>query len=758
MTTSTLPLTVVLLATSWLVMLAAGESAGQQVTLVAPMNTTVPAVTVPPLPVRLDAVVIVPADAPGDLGVGAYAADGQGHWFRSPRTYALTPGRHQLTFDLGDRAALVQEPAREAWTATARARTTRAGLFLWSASASRAQIAVERLVVVGEKDQPGAQVRLTDLRLDGYDVALGQCRGRTGERWQLSVRPDPFPAQPYDPQRFALAVVVTGPNGQQWRLGAFYRQPLDIVDRGDHEEGVPSAAAAYLVRFRPELPGRYRLRLEAVWGGSGEFPPAKDAAKSGRTLAWDLPDLQVEGAPWDDYVRADPADPRFFSTGSRIGPGTFFWPRGLNLHSVWDVRCRDCTGTKLTPHRLLAGYDAYLRRLAAGGGTAAEIWLSSWSLCLEWRGDWSGFHGPGWYSDENAERLDRLLDLAYSLGVRINLVINNHGQGSTNCDKEWDNNPWNAAIGGPLAQAELFFTDAQALAGQERLRRYIVARWGDHPAVLGWKLWSEQNLTTGGGNLFHWHQAAAERWQQLDGAGHGVTTHWSGDYRAAERRIVQLPGLNYVCIDAYHGGESMLAQLVWDSVNARDGLRIFGKPVIITEFGGTSGGCPPQQLIAEHHSGPWAAMVSGNAGSPMLWWGEWVDQGERWSPYAALGRFLEGEDLRGDSKAVELQAPGQLWVRAWARPGRLLGYVLDRAWGSSGNSAGTLSGLRVQVGDAIHAGVMNIEWWDAETGRIVHTDRVAHAGGPLEVVVPDFTRHLAFKLIRLPDPPATAVR
>jgi hypothetical protein len=116
------------------------------------------------------------------------------------------------------------------------------------------------------------------------------------------------------------------------------------------------------------------------------------------------------------------------------------------------------------------------------------------------------------------------------------------------------------------------FTSPLAFADQESLRRYLIGRYADHPAVLGWKLWSEINLTAAGEMgrrrgqdaggiqvsdddrhhaLLNWHERAAARWHALDSYGHGVTTHWSGDYRQPEFDIVALPGLDYICIDAY---------------------------------------------------------------------------------------------------------------------------------------------------------------------------------------------------------------
>jgi hypothetical protein len=415
------------------------EAPERRIELCAPLTTIVHARHASADPERLEATLVVPEDAPADLGVGAFVADAHGRWFRSVQTRALAPGRHRLAFALGDGAGLIGEPHRAAWTASARATVADAGLFLWSQGASRAAIVVERLELVAGGSAaaaPQAAAQLRDLRIAGFDARAGVARGRTGERWTLDVTPAPFPDQPYRQECFALAAVIGAPDGRTWRIDGFYRQPLAIADRGDGESCTPTAAGCYEVRFRPGLPGRYTVRLEATWAGRE------------RPLAVALPDLVVDGDPWDDYVRVDPADARFLSTGSRIGAPRFYWPVGLNLHSVWDTLSHDSFGTRLTPHRLWSAYEAYLRRFAAHGGTAVEIWLASWSLSLEWRGDWDGFHGIGRYSEENAERLDRVLDLAWRLGIRVNLVVNNHGQVSTDEDREWDDNPYNAALGG----------------------------------------------------------------------------------------------------------------------------------------------------------------------------------------------------------------------------------------------------------------------------------------------------------------------
>ena len=56
-----------------------------------------------------------------------------------------------------------------------------------------------------------------------------------------------------------------------------------------------------------------------------------------------------------------------------------------------------------------------------------------------------------------------------------------------------------------------FFTNPQAIAKQNQLHRYLARRYGDHPALFGWKLWSEVDLTSGRReDRPAWHQQAAK--------------------------------------------------------------------------------------------------------------------------------------------------------------------------------------------------------------------------------------------------------
>ncbi len=743
-------------------------AATREVQLQSPLTTVVRYVgDLPGGAFIVRAVIQVPDHAPSDLGVGAFVADRHGRWFQRLHTNALHPGANVVALTMSPGEPLLAQPRGGVWSSDLATQVNQTGLFFWSSSAASVTIGVDDLSVdayAAANESP----HVTDLELPA--MRAGTIRIVAGARYEFSLMPQPFPSNPYDPQDFSLDVVFTHADGRTMRVAGFASTAMTLHDRGDREVAEPAGGSRFLVRWRPPLPGRWQAQMEARW-------------QQGEPLTIDLPPIVVEGAACDDVVRVDAHDPRFFSRGGR-----WFWPIGMNLHSTFDVRSRDRLGTTLTPERGTLAYADRFRRLAAAGGNATEIWMASWNLALEWNAAWPGYAGAGRYNQVNAAKLDAVLDAAQANGICVNLVINNHGQASPSSDREWKDNAWNRENGGPLTEPYQLFRDPRALSGQTNLRRYLVARFGDHPAILGWKLWSEINLTAVGDSqrrglretdglssivssterlatLVTWHETAAAHLHAIDPYAHPVTTHWSGDYRKPNPEVCALPGLNYLCIDAYHGGRSTysgstLIDLLWNGMeDGRRGLAQFKKPLLVTEFGGGSGGTSTVLLAAELASAPWAAAMSGNGGMPFMWWFEWIDQNDQWQPFGAIARFLQGEDLRGsDARAAVLSASGDhgpWWVRAWVRPGRMLGYVANHQWSGEGGDLEPHSGIQVRIGSQVAPGPCRIEWWDANRGVLLGVQEITHPGGALDLSAPTFLHHIAFKLERAAALPST---
>jgi len=686
------------------------------------------------IPASLHATVAVDEDAPDGLLVGAYCASYDGDWYQGPAV-ALAPGIHDLRFPIGPGSDMVSEPHAQRWSGAAALRSWECGLYLASTAESNASIGIERLELVSDPSRlPSTGFRLLDLDPDPTHL-------RTGERWEVRFRPDPMPDRPYVAEHFACDLVVDGPQGER-RYPAFYARPLRLVDRGDIEVGVPDGPARFVARWRPQFAGTFRLRLETRHGDE-------------ETRSFDLPDLLVDGEPWDEYVRVDGDDPRFFSVGRRAGEERFIWPIGLNLRSVNDTRSRSRLKTDLTPDRGMHAYRAYLDRLAAAGGDLTEVWMSSWNLALEWNRLWPGYDGLYQYNQVNAARLDALLDHAWERGIRVILVLNNHGQLSRRSDREWTYNPWYSWNGGPLEEPADFFRDPAALAAQRNLKRYLIARWADHPALFAWKLCSEIQLTAmPREERVPWHEYGADYLHEHDHYGHPVTTHWAGDYRAPFPEVCRMPEIDFVAIDAYHRDRTLLAELLWKSTQDPErGLARFGKPLVTTEFGGSSGATSDARMLCEHLTGYHASFVAGHATGPLLWWFEWVDQEDRWMPYASIRRFVEGEDLRGeDSRPLEVRVrervDGEIWAGAWRQPGRAFAYVVDAEWGTEGGEARVVEGCELRFPDPLPGGTWRVEWWDPDTGTIVGRERIEERGRLARLPLPPFRRHLALKLIR----------
>ncbi len=721
--------------------------AAVEVPLLGPLATRV-GIEHPGTAVRLHATVTVPDNAPPDLGCAAWVSDRYGRWWQVQLADRLTPGIHPLVAVLDATAPLIPSGHGAAWNAGQLSEIRRAGLTFWTTHS-------------------GGSIRVDELQLDPLPTAsagggrliitaLDSPRTPTRRRWQVHAIPEPWLGDPWDSAAFNLTLTASSPDQKTITTASFYDQPMRSWDRGDREEVQAWGRADWAVRTRATAPGRWDLRLEAHWA-------------DGVTTAVTLPPLTASGTAGDGISRVDTQDPRFFSADDHL-----VWPIGPNIHTVWDLRGEERTGSRLTPDRGTYTWRAWFDRLTAAGATGCEIWLSSWNLALEWRGDWWPWRGLGRVSEERAWQLDRLLDLAEERGIRVNLVVNNHGQVSLRTDREWQNNPANRANGGWLDDPAEWFSDARALAAQERSRRHLIARYADSPAILGWKLWSEVNLTelghlAGGGErnrrgqrtewaqalMRSWHADACARWAALDPWRHPTTTHWSGSYRTADRAVAELPGLGYVCIDAYLGPDgppiwSWLCRSIGDPGTSRnDGLAYLGKPVLVTEYGGNWDAAPEPQLEVALAVGPWVGLVSGHAGTPMLWWHEWIDQGGRFGQYRAIANFLAGEDLRGaDRRCIVIDAGSGVWARAWGGPGRMLGYLLDETWGRTGGDGALRPAGELELGQAIAAGTVQLAFWNADTGVELSRTSIEHPGGRLAVPLPAFRRQLAFKAWR----------
>jgi hypothetical protein len=275
-------------------LLGAGLLGGAEVRVDAPLGTLVTAPGTCTGGRVVEATVTVPPGTPGELGVGAWAGDIHGRWFGQPQAQRLGPGTNQVRIALPTELPI--GGPRGPWTAADAAEAAGSGLFLWSQRGQPVSVRIDHLRVV-PLPPSSTSPRLLELACAPQAVC--------GQRWQVELRPDPYPADPYDPEAFALDLVVAGPDGQEQRLPGFHRLPMTLADGGDREQASPDGPARFCARWRPERPGRHLLRLEARWA---DHPP----------VVCTLPPVEVAGTAIDAVARLDPLDRRFLQVDGRF--------------------------------------------------------------------------------------------------------------------------------------------------------------------------------------------------------------------------------------------------------------------------------------------------------------------------------------------------------------------------------------------------------------------------------------------------------
>lgn len=694
--------------------------------------------------------VFAPPAAGATLKTLLFLKSKDGLWYQCERRQPLFPGRWStVEFDLSPNSAEVQPIGHfRRWGNTAAAEMSQIGIKVYSTRRFEGAVLLDdiRLAEVAAQKTPPPPLAITDFRTSTGVVP------RFG-KFELTFALNRAFPNPFDPERVAVDAEFTGPDGKKTVMPAFYYQDFARVDRVtklEHcrllEDFIPVGAGCWKVRFAPTQPGTYAYVL-SVLDQTGVTP---------RRLTTQPRRFKCVASALKGYVRVA-ADRQHFEFSS----GEPFYPIGHNVHSSNDVskRNRDLLNIPAQDDHGTKAYDAVFRKMAAHGENLAEIWMASWSLDLEWTGRWKNYFGLGRYNLHHAWKLDRLLELAAQNGIYIHLALENHGKASTFCDPEWRNNPFNEDNGGFLSDCKDFFARRDARQQYKKKLRYIVARWGYSTQIMGFELWSEIDLTGNNWNdhgrpefllnKVEWHREIARYFKQINHRRHLLTTHYSGTYGRVQAPIARLPELDYLALDAYRK-QGDIAQLLYRTQRA---LESYGKPFLVTEFGGSPMGTNLSRLEADLHSGLWAAYMMNHAGSPLLWWFMYIDRKHKYPHYRALANFAKGEDRRNrklTTQPVTAAGANAKMVRGFALRNRTSAYlwIYDRrsALDMPGpDNAYALTGVSVTL-TGFEPGGYTVEFWDTYRGSVVKSANVIVEAGSLTLTLPDAKNDIAVKV------------
>lgn len=695
-------------------------------------------------PSRLECAIVLPEGAPQSKALLS-VTDRDGLWFQQLSEGMLRPGTNLVSF------ALLGEDAGR-WEAYGHGGS-------WNRRTLVSPKAVEIRVFASHGDGGEVGFDLASLEIVEraheppvpYDIRPGSSEVRTFDLFEVRFRlPDAY-ANPFDPDEIAVDAIVA----EEWDGGGtvsipcFYTQDFKVLTNDLSDVTLPCGRPEWALRHSPLNPGRHSCRIVArdATGVCTSSPVFFDA---------------LPGDPARGYVRVRGSDPRRLEVGGRV-----MFPVGHNIRSPFDTRMDDQFPWRLRRRESFLVYSRYFADMAAAGEDLAEVWMCQWSLGLEWAEGTPRYHGVGDYNLDNAWQLDQVLGMARANGVRVNLVLNNHGRAGLGYDAEWQGSPYNVANGGRLPEDEplKFFSDEWAMKMQEHILRYTVARWGWDPTIFAWELWSELDLCGKMNANAHkdprvvkWHKRMAGYLKGIDLRRHLVSTHISSDYRAVGKELTSLDELDLCCVDAYHFNPSPMHIFRLLAHTARD-LAVYRKPVLVTEFGGSSMGGGLSHLRCELHAALWASSCTTLAATPLFWWWGLVEEEGLYPEYTAIRAFTDEvpyddpalnmtqlviDGPEGAAKLNSLSMSSGTNLCAWVCSDDLfIKYIAGE------NGASTNAG-RNAVWTPVTNGTYRVSFCSTETGRPVLQRDFRASDGSLRFPIPPFVGDIGIRAKLLP--------
>jgi len=696
-----------------------------------------------------------------------FVKDKDGIWFQGPELM-LHPGEWQtVALDLTRDGNMLHGVGHSAsWNSNYAVNIMDFGLSLYSEEKTEYRISCRNMEFSGSRES--LPLRVHDLRMPS--------NAQTWERFESTFDLSREYFNPFDPDEIAVDVEAESPSGKMIRFPAFYSQDFIRKRHFTREIIVPSGKAHWTFRFTPQEIGTYKLRLNIDDKSSGT---PENLVTPWQTLA-------VVPGNGKGFVRVSAANPNYYE----LSTGEFFYPVGINVHTNIDLRSESSFKFGHLPDRGTYDYDDYLDVMGKNGINTVEIWMAPWTFSLEWSCDRPYYYGLGRYNMANAWRLDHILNYAQERNIYIHLVMGSHGQLSSHSDQEWDDSPYNKdndyaeANGGFISDPKDFFSNPEAIKLSNRRNRYVAARWGAQTNIFAFELWSEVNLISGfqeiydNGKAIEWHVNAARNLKRLDTGKHIIATHFCGDYanNLRFRRFYDLPEIEHVVGDAYRDPKVHFLDLL--DTHARE-LTQFKRPILITEYGGTPSGSDKQNVIADIHAGLWGSFFMKQAGTPFLWWHDFVHINKLYDHYHGLAKFIADIDPRekslifkplsfdrfvirpSDIEGMDGHPPALLPSDIFSQVNGLAAgttedvcgwiYFRDKVhvYPAYIDQADTVQDLKMRLPWQLTPGKYIIEFFDTISGDKIFNQKLTVSGDGTDVVsIPPFNVDIAFKLRR----------
>ena len=514
------------------------------------------------------------------------------------------------------------------------------------------------------------------------------------EKFELRIDLKATYTNPYDPDEIDLRAELTSPSGRKWAIRGFYN---------------PSGwDRLWMVRFAPTEKGRWRYVVEVT-----------DSQGTTRSRAGSF--TATESAH-HGFVRIA-ANRRYL----RYDDGTSFYGVGMWYNDSYELFNQGRISE--------AGLDNLKQRGAN--------FISFFPTPLETMGT-----GLGRYDQNRCGRLDQLFEWCEERDIHISWNIWFHSYISMGVwgggNARYRNNPYKL-----VSPAVDFFGNEEAWKYQEKLYRYMIARWGYSRALFLWFTVDEINGTEG---WTRGDQAVAEQWcrkmdryfNEHDPYGRattgtqsgGIGQWWPGGYKIfdiAAREIYEAQG--HPMPKSGKVGPNDESPLQFSYRNYATQMQNlwngFHKPAMIGECGWDHTYYEPGMpgYLAMYHNAIWVSLANGSCATPFWWaYSDWINDSVVTNQMLYFSRFVSGIDFANmDFEPADITAPN---CDAWAMKSDKLifGWVVNAKVGVA-NESFTISGLP--------EGKYEVRLYRTWRGRYLDAETVECSGGKLSCTIPE---------------------
>ncbi|HLA39095.1 MAG TPA: DUF5060 domain-containing protein, partial [Candidatus Glassbacteria bacterium] len=433
------------------------------------------------------------------------------------------------------------------------------------------------------------------------------------EKFEVGVSLDAEFANPFDPAQVDLQAEFTSPSGRTWKIWGFYN---------------PTGwNSLWMVRFAPDETGRWSYRVQVT--------------DSTGTTASETRSFSVIASTHHGMLKIAP-NRRYLA----YADGSSFYGVGLWYNDSYE----EFGGGQITE----AGLDELKRR----GGNLVSFFPTP----LETLGS-----GLGRYDQNRSGRLDQIFEWCEAREIKISWNLWFHSYISETVwgggNARYRYNPYRQ-----VCAAVDFFRDETAWAYQEKLYRYIIARWGYSRSLFLWFVVDEIDGTDG---WEHGDKAQADNWARKvhdyfkahDPWGRPTTgtqcgafpRYWASGYGIfdiAAREIYEaqrwpMPAEGRITDKTGHPLQTSYRNY---SGEIRKMWQEFDKPLLIGETGWDHTYYEPGMpgYLATYHNVLWVSLASGLAATPFWWaWSDWINDAVVTNQLHYLARFTADIDFAG---------------------------------------------------------------------------------------------------------------